>query len=63
MSASKSVTVNGESRRTAATDIASLVRELELDPARVAVEHNGEIAPRSTKTQKSPATLHRNRGL
>ncbi|WP_394270836.1 sulfur carrier protein ThiS [Qipengyuania sp.] len=48
MSASKSVTVNGESRRTAATDIASLVRELELDPARVAVEHNGEIAPRST---------------
>lgn len=43
-----SITVNGETRRTAATTVADLVRELELDPARVAVEHNGEIAPRST---------------
>ena len=41
------LTVNGESRRTAATTIAQLVQELELDPAKVAVEHNGTIAPRS----------------
>ncbi|MED5206331.1 MAG: sulfur carrier protein ThiS, partial [Pseudomonadota bacterium] len=39
--------VNGETRRTAATTIAQLVRELDLDPAKVAVEHNGTIAPRS----------------
>ncbi|MEG3597018.1 MAG: sulfur carrier protein ThiS, partial [Pseudomonadota bacterium] len=39
--------VNGETRRTAATTIAELVRELDLDPAKVAVEHNGTIAPRS----------------
>lgn len=47
MSAPVTITVNGEPRRTAAADIAALVRELELDPARVAVEHNGTIAPRS----------------
>ena len=41
------LTVNGESLRTSATTIAELVRELELDPAKVAVEHNGTIAPRS----------------
>ena len=41
------LTVNGETRRTAASTIADLVRELELDPAKVAVEHNGTIAPRS----------------
>lgn len=41
------LTVNGESRRTAASTIADLVRELDLDPAKVAVEHNGTIAPRS----------------
>ncbi|MEX0341703.1 MAG: sulfur carrier protein ThiS [Erythrobacter sp.] len=41
------LTVNGETRRSAATTIAQLVRELELDPAKVAVEHNGTIAPRS----------------
>ncbi|MEZ5680994.1 MAG: sulfur carrier protein ThiS [Erythrobacter sp.] len=42
-----SLTVNGEPRRTTASTIAELVRELELDPAKVAVERNGEIAPRS----------------
>ena len=42
------VTVNGEARRTGANTIAALVRELELDPAKVAVEHNGTIVPRST---------------
>ena len=44
----RTVTVNGESRRTAAHSVADLVRELELDPSKVAVERNGEIAPRST---------------
>jgi len=48
MSASLTITVNGESRRTAASTVADLVREIELDPAKVAVERNGTIAPRST---------------
>jgi thiazole synthase len=48
MSASITVTVNGETRRTVASTVADLVRELELEPAKVAVERNGEIAPRST---------------
>ena len=43
-----SVTVNGEPHRTSASTVAALVRELDLDPARVAVERNGAIAPRST---------------
>lgn len=44
-----SLTVNGEPRRIAAgATIADLVRSLELNPAKVAVERNGEIAPRST---------------
>lgn len=46
-----SITVNGEPRRTAPGTIADLVRALELDPAKVAVEHNGAIAPRSTLAQ------------
>jgi len=41
------VTVNGERRRTAATTVAELVGELGLKPEKVAVERNGEIAPRS----------------
>jgi thiazole synthase len=48
MSATLSLTVNGDPHRTAAATIAALVRELGLNPAKVAVEHNGEIAPRST---------------
>ena len=48
MTASLSITVNGEPRRTAPGSIAELVRSLELDPAKVAVERNGEIVPRST---------------
>jgi len=48
MSAAKTITLNGESRRTSAETIAALVRELELDPAKVAVERNREIVPRST---------------
>lgn len=43
-----SLTVNGESRRSTAATIAELVRELDLAPAKVAVERNGEIVPRST---------------
>ncbi|MEY4721987.1 MAG: hypothetical protein RIQ46_1712, partial [Pseudomonadota bacterium] len=49
MTAEIFLTVNGEPRRAAAgSTIADLVRSLGLDPARVAVEHNREIAPRST---------------
>ena len=48
MTASLSLTVNGEPRRTAAATIAALVRELELKPEKVAVERNGVIVPRST---------------
>lgn len=51
MPAPLTLTVNGEPRRTAAATIAALVRELELDPAKVAVEHNGTIVPRSTLGQ------------
>lgn len=43
-----SLTVNGEPRRTPpGSSIADLVASLGLDPAKVAVERNGEIAPRS----------------
>lgn len=46
--ATLALTVNGEPRRAAPGSIADLVRGLELDPAKVAVERNGEIVPRST---------------
>lgn len=42
------LTVNGEPRRTSAATVADFVRELGLKVAKVAVELNGEIAPRST---------------
>ena len=48
MTATLSLTVNGEPRRAAPGSIADLVRSLELDPAKVAVERNGDIVPRST---------------
>ncbi len=48
MTAQLSITLNGESRRALAGTIADLVRSLELDPAKVAVERNGLIVPRST---------------
>jgi thiazole synthase len=48
ISATATVIVNGEPRRTSARTVAELVRELELEPAKVAVERNGAIAPRST---------------
>ena len=43
----KTITLNGETRRTDAATVADLVRELDLAPEKVAVERNGEIAPRS----------------
>jgi thiazole synthase len=43
-----SLTVNGETRRTAAATIAALAAELGLAPEKVAVERNGAIVPRST---------------
>jgi len=48
MTASLSLTVNGEARKSAAATIAALVRELDLKPEKVAVERNGVIVPRST---------------
>ncbi len=42
-----SLTVNGDSYRAHPGSIAEFVMSLELDPKKVAVEHNGEIAPRS----------------
>ena len=53
MSQIKNITLNGEPRQTTAATIADLVRELELEPAKVAVECNREIAPRSTLEQTS----------
>lgn len=44
-----SVTVNGEPRRvTAGASIAAMLRELGIDPRKVAVERNLAIVPRST---------------
>jgi thiazole synthase len=46
------LTVNGAPRRiVAGSTIADLVTALELNPQKVAVERNGEIAPRSTLAQ------------
>jgi thiazole synthase len=48
-----SLTVNGEPRRaSAAATLADLIRSLELDPAKVAVERNGAIVARSTLAQE-----------
>ena len=49
MSAELSLIVNGEPRRAApGSSISDLVLALQLDPKKVAVEHNGVIVPRST---------------
>ncbi len=48
MTATLALTVNGEPRKSSAATIAALVRELELNPEKVAVERNGVIVPRST---------------
>lgn len=48
MTAEILITVNGEDRRTAAAaTVMSFLEELGLNPARVAVERNREIVPRS----------------
>jgi thiamine biosynthesis protein ThiS len=41
------VSINGQEREIEARDIAALVAELDLDPRKVAVEHNMAIVPRS----------------
>ncbi len=56
MADSISITVNGEPRRVSApATIASLLAGLDLDPARVAVERNLEIVPKSTYQQAALA--------
>ena len=47
MSDTINITLNGESRKVAQGSIADLVRSIELDPAKVAVERNLVIVPRS----------------
>jgi len=43
------VQVNGEARRIAAgSSVAAMLKQLGIDPQRVAVERNLEIVPRST---------------
>ena len=49
------VMINGEPRRQSAGSVADLVRSLGLDPAKVAVERNREIVPRSTLAQVAVA--------
>lgn len=51
----RNLTVNGETRRSAAPTIAELVRELGLAPEKVAVERNGVIVPRSTLAEAALA--------
>jgi thiazole synthase len=48
MTASLSLTINGEPRTSSAATIAALVLELQLKPEKVAVERNGVVVPRST---------------
>jgi len=55
MTSPKTITLNGDTRRTAAATIAELVRELDLAPEKVAVERNGEIVPRSTLAEAALA--------
>jgi thiamine biosynthesis protein ThiS len=51
------VQVNGEQRSiSGASSIADMLRELGLDPRRVAVERNLEIVPRSTLDEVQVAT-------
>jgi thiazole synthase len=51
-----SITVNGEVRRIGVpATVASLLRGLELDPTKVAVERNLEIVPKSTYAQAALA--------
>lgn len=50
------VTINGEERQLSAPrSLEALLQELNVDPAKVAVEHNLEIVPRSTYAQVNVA--------
>ena len=55
MSETLDISVNGEPRRHPAGSVADLVRTLGLDPAKVAVERNREIVPRSLHAEVSIA--------
>lgn len=46
MADAHSITLNGERFATVASTIGALAKELEIDPAKIAVECNGEIVPR-----------------
>ena len=48
--------VNGEPRRSAPGTVADLVREIGLEPTKVAVERNGEIVPKSQHGSTALAT-------
>ena len=50
------ITLNGEPRHTEAETIGALLAELELEPSKVAVEHNRIIAPRSSLAQQPLAS-------
>lgn len=39
----KSITLNGEAKKTGAVTVSELVKELNLDSSRIALEKNGEI--------------------
>lgn len=39
----KSLFLNGKTHQTSAATVSELVKELALDPARIALERNGEI--------------------
>jgi thiazole synthase len=54
MTASLNITLNGEARRVATGSIADLVRSLELDPVKVAVERNGEIVTALDSGRRGP---------
>ena len=41
------IRLNGETREVGARNLAALIEEIGLDPGKVAVEKNLEIAPRS----------------
>jgi thiamine biosynthesis protein ThiS len=45
--ATRTLTLNGESRAVSAASVAELIAELSLDIRQIAVEKNGTIIPRS----------------
>jgi len=44
----KTILLNGKARQTAAGTVSELVKELSLDPARIALERNGEIVRKAS---------------